>query len=368
MPFKYDEDLIAIIKKVPKSRWSATMQCWHMPNTGDSIAALEGAFKDKATIDASKINLSSVVSKLKGVRQLSKEQRSILNRFVIYLRGKRYSKSTIRVYSSFMADFLEYQKAKPINSLTKRDVEVFIEGFLAPRHYSISTHRQFISAVKVFIKFYPDTLINDLELERPRRSKMLPRVLSQAEIIKLLQCTKNLKHRAILALIYSAGLRISELLNLELQHISIDRKQLLIKNGKGRKDRYVVLSDSFIPLLQNYYLTYRPKMYFVEGAKGGKYSASSIRSFLKVSCTSMGLTKKVTPHTLRHSYATHLMENGVGLRYIQELLGHARPETTMIYTHVAKKTLTQIESPLDTALKRLAETDNSDKKSLLSSK
>ena len=126
---------------------------------------------------------------------------------------------------------------------------------------------------------------------------------------------------------------------------------------KGRKDRVVVLAEGFIGLLKNYYLTYRPKQYFIENPTGGPYSAGSIRQFLKRYCKAAGIRKNVTPHTLRHSYATHLIENGVGLRYVQDLLGHSKPETTMIYTHVARKDLLQIQSPLDTALQELAKRD-----------
>mgnify|MGYP002628338216 CR=1 FL=1 len=205
-----------------------------------------------------------------------------------------------------------------------------------------------------------------MELKRPKKSRILPSVLSQEEVVTLLQVTRNLKHRAILALLYSAGLRIGELIALELKNIHIDRRQLLIKSGKGRKDRYVVLADSFLPLLQNYVITYAPKRYFVEGPEGACYSASSVRKFLHHSARLARIERVITPHTLRHSYATHMLENGIGLRYIQELLGHSKPETTMIYTHVAKKDLLDIKSPLDTILLSLANRDKKEQKFLLS--
>ena len=141
---------------------------------------------------------------------------------------------------------------------------------------------------------------------------------------------------------------------------------MLIKNAKGRKDRYVVLADSFLPFLQNYITTYRPKKYFVEGPENKCYSASSVRKFLHHSSQLARIERVITPHTLRHSYATHLLENGTDLRYIQELLGHSKPETTMIYTHVAKKDLLDIKSPLDTILLSLANRDKRELKFLLS--
>ncbi|MDT7829812.1 tyrosine-type recombinase/integrase [Pricia sp. S334] len=137
-----------------------------------------------------------------------------------------------------------------------------------------------------------------------------------------------MKHRAILVLTYSVGLRIREVLSLQLHHIDIDRRQLLVKNAKGRKDRNVILAESFLRLFENYFSTYAPKKYFVEGPIGSRYSAASVRAFLKRSCERAGIKKRVTPHTLRHSFATHLMGNGVGLRHVQEILGHAKPETT----------------------------------------
>ncbi|WP_232734729.1 site-specific integrase [Polaribacter sp. ALD11] len=289
-----------------------------------------------------------------------------MNNFYLYLKGKRYSQSTIQTYTFFVADFVNFHTKTSLEELKNRDVELFIERVFIERDYSISSQRQFISALKIFIIFYPHTKINDLVLERPKKSRKLPNVLSQEEVLEIIRCTQNLKHRAILALIYSCGLRISELINLELIDFHIERKQLIVKNGKGRKDRYVSLADSFLPLLSNYYHSYKPKKYFVEGRNGGKYSTESVRQFLRKSCANAQIKKTVTPHTLRHSYATHLLENGVDIRYIQSLLGHAKPETTMIYTHVKRKDLMQIQNPLDVALQKLNKIDKDNENVLLS--
>jgi len=164
--------------------------------------------------------------------------------------------------------------------------------------------------------------------------------------------TKNLKHKAALALLYGAGLRVGELIALELSSFDFERRMIHIKSGKGKKDRYTQLADSMIPLLRTYYDAYRPTTYFIEGQKGGKYTAGSVRAFLKESCRLAGITKRVSPHTLRHSYATHLLESGTGLRYIQELLGHSKPETTMVYTHVTSHDLKDVVSPLDLMVTR----------------
>jgi len=162
-----------------------------------------------------------------------------------------------------VADFFDYIQEMPIENISNRTVELFIEDVFIPKKYSISSHRQFISAIKLFSAFYPECKIEELKLQRPKKSKILPTVLSKEEIIDLLRATKNLKHRAVLAMIYSAGLRISEMLNLELKHIDVDRRQIIVKNSKGRRDRNIILAESFIPLLLNYFNSYNPELYFV---------------------------------------------------------------------------------------------------------
>ena len=368
--FQYDQVLINKIKKIPGFKWSKSLRGWCILYTNENI----NLFKKEFTKEAFDLKYHDSIYqkiKLKPVKKprvISDNNKSVLRAFVKYLKGRQYSESTIKTYFTFTADFIEYIKDKPLDELNNRDVEKFAEDVMLPRKYSVSTYRQMISAVKLFKEFYPSCSIENIKLKRPKKSRILPSILSQEEILNLLRNTKNLKHRAILALIYSCGLRISELINLELKDIHVDRRQLLLKNSKGRKDRYVILAESFLPLLSNYYFSYKPKIYFVEGQKGGKYSTASIRQFLKKSCKAANINKRVTPHTLRHSYATHLLENGIGLRYIQELLGHSKPETTMIYTHVAKKDLLQIKSPLDMALKKILETDKNNTNILLSGK
>lgn len=361
--FLYNSKLIAIARKLPDCLWSKTLKSWYIDYTPENIELIKNAFKDIAHINTDAIQNSKTF-----IRVLNQPQKDLLNQFYLYLKGKRYSKSTLQTYTCLIADFVSFYSKKHFQELTNRDVEIFIEQVFIPRNYSISTQRQFISALKLFIKFYPSTQIIEMKLMRPKKSRKLPNVLSQEEVLHLIAVTVNLKHRSILALLYSCGLRVSELINLQLKDFHIDRKQLVVKNSKGRKDRYVSLADSFLPLLSNYYHSYKPKTFFIENPKGGKYSAESIRQFLKKSCKKANITKNVTPHTLRHSYATHLLENGVDIRYIQSLLGHAKPETTMIYTHVKRKDLMQIQNPLDVALQKINKNDNQNTKLVLSGK
>lgn len=360
--FTYNETLINLINPL-NLKWSATLKTWYLPYHKENVVLMLKTLKGSAYVDTSRLPKKELFK-----RNLTDAEKKLMNNFFLYLKGKRYSKSTIQTYTFFVADFISFNTKTPLKELNNRNVELFIEKVFIERNYSISSQRQFISALKIFVVFYKHTQINDLELERPKKSRKLPSVLSQEEVLRIIQCTLNLKHRAILALIYSCGLRISELINLKLVDFHIDRKQLIVKNGKGRKDRYVSLADSFIPLLSNYYYSYKPKSFFVEGQKGGKYSAESVRKFLKNSCRRANIQKNVTPHTLRHSYATHLLENGVDIRYIQLLLGHSKPETTMIYTHVKRKDLMKIQNPLDIALQKIKKTDNHNEKVLLSGK
>jgi len=359
--FEYDETLISLVRTVNGASWSKSLKAWYLISTAENLSMILKLFKNVTKVDVSKIS-----KKTPFKRDLTDEQKKLLNQFYLFLKGKRYSQSTIQTYTFFIADFINFHTKIPLKELSNRAVELFIETVFMERNYSVSSQRQFISALKIFTVFCSQTKIHNLSLERPKKSRILPSVLSQEEVLRIIQYTQNIKHRAILTLLYSCGLRIGELINLKLIDFHIDRKQLIVKKGKGRKDRYVSLADSFLPLLSNYYHSYKPTIYFVEGQNGGKYSAESIRSFLRKSCKKAGIRKPVTPHTLRHSYATHLLENGVDLRYIQTLLGHSKPETTMIYTHVQRKDLMEIQNPLDVALQKFNKINKDKQKVVLS--
>ena len=359
--FKYNDPLLSIIRGLGIFKWSKSRKCWHGKFSQNNLNLIRKTFEGiSPIIETDTIYNPPKIKNIRIERKLTKENNGELESFIKYMEGKRYSNSTIETYGIFIADFLEYLKNKPLSESSNRDIEQFIEDVFIPRKYSISTHRQFISAIKLFKIFNPECGIEELNLTRPRKSRFLPVVLSQIEVLEILRCTKNLKHRAILALLYSCGLRIGELINLELKHIDIQRNQVAVKNSKGRKDRYVKMADSLIPLMHNYVKTYNPKVYFAEGKPNQKYTASSVRAFLKRSCKLANINKSVTPHTLRHSYATHLLEGGTDIRLIQTLLGHNKPETTMIYTHVSTSSLEKINNPLDEAVKKFMTNGNNE--------
>jgi integrase/recombinase XerD len=184
-------------------------------------------------------------------------------------------------------------------------------------------------------------------IDRPRREKTLPTVLSEEEITLIINAVENIKHKAILMTIYSAGLRISEAINLKLKDIDSKRMQIRIEQSKGKRDRYTLLSTKTLEILRIYFLEYKPKIWLFEGQGGEQYSDRSIQNILKMALSKTNIKKHITVHTLRHSFATHLLENGTDLRYIQNLLGHESSKTTEIYTHITTKGFDQIKSPLD---------------------
>jgi len=272
--FEYTEDLKDRIKAIPGTRWSSNLKSWYIYNSPDNISKLK-QFLGKYAIVKERSLLESKFNTQKHAKRnrvLSEKHRQILKGYMSYLRGKCYSDSTVKTYLTLTTDLIEFYNETDITSLDNRSVEVFIEQIMIPKRYAISTHRQFISSLKHFKAYYPDCNIDELHLELPKKDRLLPTVLSKAEAIDLIRCTANLKHRTILALLYSCGLRIGELINLKIHDIDIDRRQLIVRNGKGRKDRYIILAESFLPLLHNYVMTYRPKLYIFEGQKSDRYS------------------------------------------------------------------------------------------------
>lgn len=266
------------------------------------------------------------------------------------MESKRYSKSTIDTYLGILTSFFGFHHLKNPGDIEMEDVNSYNFEVVVKNNYSIVYQRQFINALKLFLKNRKGFKIDPETLERPRKAKKLPVVLSRDEVLRLLLATPNLKHRTILTILYGSGLRISELINLKIADIDFARKQVFIRDAKGRKDRVVALSERIYGLLHDYLQTYQPDTFLFNGQNSLRYSANSIRRFLGRAVKKAGIQKNITPHTLRHSYATHLLEGGVDLKYVQELLGHKKPETTQIYLHITKKQLLAINSPIDTLL------------------
>jgi site-specific recombinase XerD len=223
----------------------------------------------------------------------------------------------------------------------------YLRHLVTGRKVSTSYQNQAINAVK----FYYERVLGGQRkfyfIERPIKEKTLPVVLNTAEVTALIKVTENIKHKTMLMLAYSAGLRVSELLSLKIKDIDSERMQIRVAQAKGKKDRYTLLSTKALIMLRVYFKAFKPRDWLFEGSGGGMYSSRSIHSVLQHSAQKAGLLKKVSMHTLRHSFATHLLESGTDLRYIQTLLGHSSSKTTEIYTHVTTKGFDQIVSPLD---------------------
>lgn len=204
--------------------------------------------------------------------------------------------------------------------------------------------------IATITKFYKEIFQRNVNLKHlypQRKENRLPKFLTKSEVKKVLEATLNIKHKAILTTIYSCGLRLSELIELKISDIKTEENILLVRQGKGNKDRVVTLSSKLIELLREYYKMYKPKVYLFEGSRGGKYSKRSVQQIMKYSVEKSGINSPATVHSLRHSYATHLLESGIDIRIIKELLGHSNIKTTEIYTHITDVNKNKIKSPLD---------------------
>ncbi len=266
--------------------------------------------------------------------------------FSTYLTTNRYSQSTISTYISLVVFYLKFLKAKNLDIVDAQSVTLFNYDFIVKPRKSISYQNQAVNALKTYFKYLKLDIEVNL-IERPRKEKRLPVILSYAEVKQLINSTTNSKHKAMLSLIYSAGLRVSEAIAMKLTDIDSDRMLIHVKNAKGKKERYTLLSDKVLVLLREYYQAYKPKEYLFEGQFGGPYSDRSAQQSLKKAALRAGIQKNITLHSLRHSFATHLLENGTDIRYIQNLLGHSSPKTTMIYTHVSEQSIQKIKNPFD---------------------
>ena len=268
--------------------------------------------------------------------------------FKNYMNFRRYSQNTIKTYADALEVFFRFYKDQAPESLNIEDIINFNTSYILKKNLSASYQNQVINSIKLFYRNRFNRAMEVDFIQRPRREKRLPNVLSKNEVKSILEAPTNLKHRAMLSLIYACGLRRSELLNLTLKDILSDRNLLFIRQSKGKKDRVVPISIKLIEILRDYYKAFKPKTWLFEGQEvGKKYSERSIQLVLNQAVEKAKIVKPVSLHWLRHSYATHLLESGTDLRYIQELLGHSSSRTTEIYTHVSTRNLQQIRSPFD---------------------
>ena len=344
------------VKAFPEVNWSITYNIFYTKYHKESINKLFTYFRKRGwyvDYDAFKtpFNETEVPDAKKAINiskllPLIDAQKTQLTQFKKWLEQKRFSPNTVHTYTEVTGLFLRYMNLKRLTTISARSIEQFNYDFIFSANKSVSYQNQCISGIKHYIDF-KKIEIDDFEIKRPNKDKKLPIVLSKAEVKAIFEATQNLKHKTLLSLVYSAGLRIGEALHLTPKDIDFERGLIHIKAAKGRKDRYTLLSINLIPILNSYINHYNPKNNLFEGRMGKPYTQVSARQVLKKSLLNAGIKKYATLHTLRHSFATHLLESGTDIRYIQELLGHSSPKTTMIYTHVSTTSLRDIKNPFD---------------------
>jgi len=364
--FPYDPDLNKITKGLSDARWSKKMDCWHVSDRPDIINLLLFAFKGKAYIDYSAIKskpgernepaqkadrskkTATVAGKEDTLPVLSEKGKADVEKYRRWMEANRYPESTVLTYTSMMEKFLKFVSPKEAEECTSDDLNRMIEEVILPRSLSHSFQNQMISSVKKFYSTVYRKVIDPGSLTRPRPIHRLPNALSKEEVKLIINALTNEKHRVMLSLTYACGLRRSELLHLLPSDIERSRNLLRIRQSKGFRDRIVPLSDRTIEMVSTYMQRYKPERFIFEGqVRGEPYSPASLEKVLKSACEKARIGKPVTLHWLRHSYATHLLESGTDLRYIQELLGHKSSRTTEIYTHVTTKSIQKIRSPFD---------------------
>lgn len=360
--FHRNEELTQLLKSETQMRWSRTMNCWHLPYYKTIIQDLFMLIKNTHYLDYSELKVNIVLEKssliqdqnpkiikpILVIQELSAEVVKKIGEFKYWLKSKRYAASTISTYIDSLQTFLRYFENKQINEISNDDLIVFNNEYILANHFSASYQNQIVNSVKLFFRTIENKKLLPELIHRPKRPKLLPNVLSKEEVKLILQALSNIKHKAMLSLIYSCGLRRGELLHLKLTDIDSKRGLVIIRQSKGRKDRVAPLSDKILELLRDYFMAYKPHVWLFEGQdKLHQYDERSLASVLKQALEKSKINKPVTLHWLRHSYATHLLENGTDLRYIQEILGHSSSRTTEIYTHVSNKNIQRITSPFD---------------------
>jgi site-specific recombinase XerD len=371
------------IRKLPAVKWSQTNRVWYVPLSETAVAQIRNALSELAQIDNSQLALyfqkikqieatthtekgkndATVIkiaypAKTKPVHltlvwNISPENLTALQRFVEQLKLKAYSSSTITTYRGEFLRLLQLLKQKPVHELGSEDLRRYMQYIMEVQRVSENTVHSRLNA----LKFYFEQVLGRDKffwaIPRPKKPLLLPKVLSEGELSRLFNAVSFLKHKAILFTAYSCGLRVSEVINLQWKHLDRERGQILIAQAKGKKDRYVTLSPVLEDILTSYYRKskIKPKLYVFESQlPGHAYSIRSAQAIFQQA--KAGIKKDVSFHVLRHSFATHLLEKGTDVRFIQELLGHFSIKTTTRYLHVAREKLVVIESPLDSLWKQ----------------
>ncbi|NNL83188.1 MAG: tyrosine-type recombinase/integrase [Winogradskyella sp.] len=331
--FQYNNALKeAFRNRFPSSRWSASKRSWYLPDLPTVRQALQLSQRNTVTEKALKIHPANQQAYLDLAKQLEL---------------KKYSPNTKRIYLAEFQHLLNLLDDYYVGDLNPKRLKDY---FLYCLNVENMGERKMNGKINA-IKFYFEQVLHRpkmfFDIPRPKKPLTLPKMLSKSEVKKLFNVTSNLKHKIALQLCYGMGLRVSEVVGLRLNDIDSKRMVVHVRGAKGKKDRYVPLPQSILPNLRQYYLAYKPKDFLLEGQYGGAYAKSSLQQVFKKAMNKAGINKEIGIHGLRHSYATHLLESGADMRFIQELLGHNSIKTTQVYTKVTPRSMSKIKSPLD---------------------
>lgn len=333
--FPYDFRQINEIKKLPGALWSRTLKGWHLPDTPE-LRKQFGVPADHAAEQANDLPVTGEAN------------HHVLPALVQQLKLKGYSESTQRTYRKEMVQLLHYLGSRAADELDAEQVRAYLEHCITVQRLSEHTLHSRINALKFY---YEQVLGRDkifFEIPRPKRPLQLPRVLNREEVAAVINAIGNQKHKTMIMLAYACGLRVSEVTNIKIGDVDGGRRLLLIRCGKGKKDRMVSLSPALLVMLREYYKAYRPKGFLFEGAeKGSRYSVRSLQAIMQQAKSRAGIRRAGSIHLLRHSFATHLLDKGTDVVLIQRLLGHNDIKTTMRYLHVTHRDLHQVLSPLE---------------------
>ncbi len=352
---RYDQDWISELRSYGKCTFDAKRREWLLTWTKMTCDSLADYF---ASIGVRiKITKQVINDKLKSERKATGDEirardlgvraREGLELMGWFLDENRYSPRTKESYMAVLGFFFRYFSPREPMEITEEEISLFIYDFIIRLGYSAAYQNQMVSAIKSYYTIAGKGKVNPDFFERPRRTRSLPKVFSKEEVSLILNSARNLKHKLILWMIYSCGLRRSEVTNIKLADLDRERNILHIREGKGKVDRIVPVPGKVWDKLDEYFSGYSPRIYLFEGQFRGRYSSESVYRVFKNALLNAGIKKDVGVHCLRHSYATHLHENGLDIRYIQELLGHKSTRTTEIYTHVSRRNLVAVRSPIE---------------------
>lgn len=358
LQFPLHTGLNNFFKKLPFAKYSNTHKGWIIPKNKAYLQQIATYAKPIANLNITALKGNKLQAELfnhKGIKltSISMVNTQYYQQFKKHLTNSGYSHSTIKTYTSELATFF--------TTLQNIDASLMTVNKLTSYFYYCHTHLKLSentlhSRINALKYFYENVLRFEkffYEIPRPKKKKILPKVISEEKILEYILKVSNLKHKTILLLAYSAGLRVSEVINLKISDIDSNRMQVCINAAKGKKDRRVPLSKSVLQFLREYYKEYKPIYWLFEGQlKGEKYHTRTAQLIFKQTYKYANLPSSISFHSLRHSYATHLLDNGTDIKYIQQLLGHNDIKTTLRYLHVTNKDLAKIESPLDKILRK----------------